>query len=167
MTNYLFLTPDEFLLGQRLSKLKQALGDPEMASLNIAELEGARSNAADILYHAGTLPFLAERRLVIVRGYLANLESRLGTAKSPNKTSQAEARQILAALADPMVSNDLVFIEEKLDKRRAIWRGLEDLAGLDKLSKDGLLVVEELNAPDARALPRLDHKYRQTGWNRH
>ena len=153
MTNYLFLAPDEFLLGQRLSKLKQALGDPEMASLNIAELDGARSSAADILYHAGTLPFLAERRLVIVRGYLANLESRLGTAKSPNKTAQAEARQILAALADPMVSNDLVFIEEKLDKRRAIWRGLEDLAGLDKLSKDGLLVIEELNAPDARALP--------------
>ena len=70
MTNYLFLAPDEFLLGQRLSKLKQALGDPEMASLNLAELEGARSSAADILYHAGTLPFLAARRLIIVRGYL-------------------------------------------------------------------------------------------------
>ncbi len=153
MTNYLFLAPDEFLLGQRLSQLKQALGDPEMASLNIAELDGARSNASDILYHAGALPFLADRRLIIVRGYLAHLESRLGTAKSPNTAAQAEARQILEALADPGLSNDLVLIDDKLDKRRAIWRGLDGLGGLDQLSKDGLLAIEELNTPDARALP--------------
>ena len=153
MTNYLFLAPDEFLLGQRLGQLKQDLGDPEMASLNIAELDGARSDASDILYHAGALPFLADRRLIIVRGYLAHLESRLGTAKSPNHTAQAEARQILEALADPGLSNDLVLIDDKLDKRRAIWRGLDGLAGLDQLSKDGLLAIEELNTPDVRALP--------------
>ena len=153
LTKYLFLAPDEFLLGQRLGQLKQALGDPQMASLNLAELDGARSSAADILYHVGAMPFLAARRLVIARGYLAHLESRLGTAKSPNTTAQAEARQILAALADQTVSNDLVFIEEKLDKRRAIWKGLDDLAGLEQLSKDGLLAIEELNTPDARALP--------------
>ena len=153
MTNYLFLAPDEFLLGQRLGQLKKALGDPEMASLNIAELDGARANASDILYHAGALPFLADRRLIIVRGYFAHLESRLGTAKSPNPTAQAEARQILEALADSGSSNDLVFVDGKLDKRRAIWRGLDGLAGLEQLSKDGLLVIEELNTPNPRALP--------------
>ena len=173
MSNYLFLAPDEFLLGRRLGLLKQAMGDAEMASLNVTELEGARVNAVDILYHAGAMPFLAERRLVVVRGYLADLESRLGTAKTPNKTAQAEARQILTALADQscitdakcakggtggapsasVIGNDLVFIEEKLDKRRAIWRGMEGFAGIEKLSKDGLLAIEELSAPDARQLP--------------
>ena len=152
---YLFLAPDEFLLGKRLSQLTQALGDAEMASLNVTELDGARSSAADILYHAGAMPFLAARRLVIVRGYLANLESRLGTAKTPNRAAQDEARRILAALAGPQESdsNDLVFIEEKLDKRRAVWKGLQDLAGVEKLSKDGLLAIEELSAPDANQLP--------------
>ena len=152
---YLFLAPDEFLLGQRLSQLTKALGDAEMASLNLTELDGARSSAADILYHAGAMPFLAARRLVIVRGYLANLESRLGTAKTPNRAAQDEARQILAALAEPQESdsNDLVFIEEKLDRRRSVWKGLQDLAGVEKLSKDGLLAIEELSAPDAHQLP--------------
>ena len=153
MTNYLFLAPDEFLLGQRLRQLKQALGNAETASLNIAELDGARADAAEILYHAGTMPFLADRRLIIVRGYLTHLESRLGTARAPNKAGQEEARQILAGLADPSVSNDLVFIEEKLDKRRVIWKGLKDLAGLEQLSKDGNISIEELNTPDARELP--------------
>ncbi|MYJ78861.1 MAG: hypothetical protein F4047_12135, partial [Caldilineaceae bacterium SB0670_bin_27] len=153
MTNFLFLAPDEFLLGKRLSQLKQAIGDLEMASLNIAELDGARSDASDILYHAGALPFLADRRLIIVREYFSNLESRLGTAKSPNRAAQDEARQILEALADPGLSNDLVFIDDKLDKRRAIWRGLDGLAGLDRLSKDGLLVIEELGTPNPRAHP--------------
>ncbi len=153
LTNYLFLAPDEFLLAKRLTQLKQALGDPEMASLNLAELDGGRSNASDILYHAGAMPFLADRRLIIVRGYLNSLESRLGTARSPNKTAQAEARQILESLADTGLSNDLVFIEDKLDKRRAIWRGFDGLAGLDQLSNNGHLAIEELNTPDARALP--------------
>jgi DNA polymerase-3 subunit delta len=150
---FLFLAPDEFLFGQRLSQLKKALGDAEMASLNLTELEGARSSAADILYHAGTMPFLAERRLIVVRGYLANLESRLGTAKTPNKAAQDEARQILAGMADQSVANDLVFIEEKLDKRRAIWRGMGDLAGIEQLSKEGQLAIEELSTPDARQMP--------------
>ena len=152
---YLFLAPDEFLLGQRLSQLTKALGDAEMASLNLTELDGARSSAADILYHAGTMPFLAARRLVIVRGYLGNLESRMGTAKTPNSAARDEARQLLAALADQQgaVENDLVFIEEKLDKRRAVWTGLQDVAGIGQLSNDGLLTIEALSAPDARLLP--------------
>ena len=124
-----------------------------MASLNLAELGRAPFQASDTLYHAGALPFLADRRLIIVRGYLNSLESRLGTARSPNKTAQAEARQILESLADSGLSNDLVFIEDKLDKRRAIWRGFDGLAGLDQLSKDGHLAIEALNTPDARALP--------------
>ncbi len=150
---YLFLAPDEFLLKQRLGRLKQAMGDAEMASLNLTELDGARTNAADILYHAGTMPFLAERRLVVTRGYLSNLDSRLGTARTPNKTAQAEALQILTGLADQSGSSDLVFIEEKLDKRRAIWKGKGDIAGVEQLSKDGLLTIEELNTPDGRQLP--------------
>ncbi len=150
---YLFLAPDEYLLGQRLAQLKQALGDAEMASLNLTELDGARTNAADILYHLGAMPFLAARRLIIARGYLANLEGRLGTAKSPNRGAQDEARQVLTCLADQPAENDLVFIEEKLDKRRALWRGMDDIAGIEKLSRDGLLAIEEMATPDARQLP--------------
>ena len=150
---YLFLAPDEFLLGRRLGQLEEALGDAETASLNVTEVDGARSSAADILYHAGAMPFLAARRLVVVRGYLANLESRLGTAKTPNRAAQDEARQILQGLADRSVENDLVFIEEKLDKRRLIWRGIDGIAGVDRLSKEGLLAIEALGTPDARQLP--------------
>ena len=150
---YLFLAPDEYLLGQRLGQLKQALGDAEMASLNLTELDGARVTAADIIYHLGAMPFLAARRLIIARGYLANLESRLGTAKSPNRAAQDEARQVLTCLADQPAGNDLVFVEEKLDKRRALWRGMDGTAGIEQLSRDGLLAVEDIATPDARQLP--------------
>ena len=150
---YLFLAPDEYLLGQRLGQLKQALGDAEMASLNLTELDGARVTAADIIYHLGAMPFLAARRLIIARGYLANLESRLGTAKSPNRAAQDEARQVLTCLAHQPAGNDLVFVEEKLDKRRALWRGMDGTAGVEQLSRDGLLAIEDIATPDARQLP--------------
>lgn len=149
---YLFLDPDEFLLAQRLRKLKQALGDPEMADLNLTELDGSRISAADVLYHAGTMPFLAERRLAVVRGYLENLEGRLGTAKSPNERTQAEAVQLLGGLVAVPESNDLVFVERKLDKRRGIWRGIGSTPGIEQLHKQGVLALEALSTPDPRQL---------------
>ena len=150
---YLFLAPDEYLLGQRLAQLKKALGDAEMASLNLTELDGARANAADIIYHLGAMPFLAARRLIIAHGYLANLEARLGTAKSPNRAAQDEARQVLTGLVNQPAGNDLVFVEEKLDKRRALWKGMGDAVGIEQLSRDGLLAIEDIATPDARRLP--------------
>lgn len=150
---YLFLAPDEFLLAQRLNQLKLALGDAEMASLNLTELDGVRCGAADIRNHAGAMPFLAARRLIVVQAYLSNLESRLGSARKPNRAAQDEAQQILAALADQSVSNDLVFIEEKLDKRRVIWKGIGETPGIEQLGREGLLSIEELATPDPRQLP--------------
>jgi len=151
---YLFFEPDDYLLGQSLSKLKQAIGDPEIVDINLTTLDGSRISAADLLYHTGMMPFLAERRLVVVRGYLKSLEARLGTAKTPNKAAQAEAVQILEGLADLPQSNDLVLIEEKLDKRRALWKGIDGVAGVQQLSQDvAHFAIKELTTPDIRQLP--------------
>ena len=61
---YLFLDADEYLFSRRVAVLKAALGDPEMADLNMSTVEGNRTDVAEILYLAGTMPFLAERRLL-------------------------------------------------------------------------------------------------------
>lgn len=150
---YLLLAPDEYRLAQRLKRLKQALGDADMASLNLTEIEGVRASAADILFHVGAVPFLADRRLVIVRGFLAHLESRLGTARNPNAAAYEELRRIMTGLADRSISNDVVFVEDKVDRRRAIWKGTKEHGGVEQLAKEGRLKIEELAAPDARRLP--------------
>lgn len=156
---YLFLDADEYLITQRLAALKAALGDPELAGLNMVELDGPQTSAADILGQASMMPFLAERRLIIVYGYLGHLEKRMAASKSAESAAHAEAAQFLAGLADIPESADLALVEPSLDKRRAPWRGVTPgkrsaaVAGLQDLIRDKRVVLEEPKTPDARSLP--------------
>ncbi len=153
---YLFLDADDYLLSRRLSALKAAMGDPEMADLNITDLAGNQTDAADILYHAGTMPFLAERRLVIVRDYLGQLDKRMGASKGTESAAYTEAARLLGDITDLPPSNDLAFVDKGIDKRRHLWKGFRaengDVPGLAQLIADKQVTLEEMNTPDARQL---------------
>jgi DNA polymerase-3 subunit delta len=175
---YLFLDCDEYLTAHRVQALKADLGDPELAGLNITELEGNGTSAADLLGQAAMMPFLAPRRLIVVRGYLAQLEKRMAQSKSSDSAAYLEAAQFLTGLADlrggGSDSADLLLIESALDKRRGIWKGFtvtqtdiqkegtqkespqakgeRAVPGLQALIADGSVVQETLTTPDSRNL---------------
>lgn len=101
---YLLLQPDEYLAAQFVAKLKAALGgepDPDgrnsIADLNTAELEGAQTSAAELLAQASMMPFLAERRLLVVRNYLTHLHRRMAAsdaAKARQSETQGETGRV-------------------------------------------------------------------------
>jgi DNA polymerase-3 subunit delta len=158
---YLFLDCDEYLAAQRIGELKAAVGDAELADLNIAEWEGSSTNANEILGQAAMMPFLTLRRLVLVRGYLSNLEKRMSASKSTESAAHQEAAHFLAGLATINDTCDLLLVENGLDKRRAIWKGFRlkgqggerEVAGLAALIAAKHIVQEELAPPDAKELP--------------
>ena len=153
---YLFLDADDYLFSRRLSELKAAMGDPEMADLNVSELAGSRTDAADILYHAGTMPFLAERRLVIARDYLSQLDKRMAASKGSDSAAHTEAARLFADMADLPTTNDLVFVDSGVDKRRQLWKGFGGekgaTPGLAELIASKRVVSEELGTPDVKQL---------------
>ncbi len=157
----LFVNPDEYLVQQRIAQMKQALGDPEMADLNVTELAGDRTDAEDLLYHANTMPFLAERRLVIVRDYLTQLDKRMAASRSSVSAAHKEAARLVHGLGQLPASCDLVFLEKGVDKRRHLWKGftLEEaggkrkIPGLAALIEEGVVLLETLATPDVRSLP--------------
>lgn len=104
------------------------------------------------------MPFLAERRLLIVRGYLGHLAKRMAAAKSADSAAHGEAAQFLTALADVPESADLALVEPTLDKRSALWRGFSPpkaaaVPGVQELIQAKQVQLEELSTPDARELP--------------
>jgi DNA polymerase-3 subunit delta len=159
---YLLLDCDEYLAGQRLAEFKAALGDPELAGLNTTEL-GADTAVSDLLGQAGMMPFLALRRLLIVRGLLTRLDGRMAQSKSPDSAAHQEAARLLTGLSSVPETCDLVLIDETPDKRRALWRGFtlpasekqpeRKIDGLDALIKSKALASETLKTPDPKALP--------------
>jgi len=153
---YLFLDADDYLFSRRLSELKAAMGDPEMADLNVTELAASHTNVADILYHTGTMPFLAERRLVIVRDYLSQLDKRIAASKGTESAAHTEAARLIADMAELPSTNDLVFVDSGVDKRRQLWKGFRGekgaTPGLAELIASKRVVAEELGTPDAKQL---------------
>ena len=70
---YVFHGDDTFSCAEELASLIAKMGDPEMTGLNTTRLDG-RSIALDELeHHCDTMPFFADRRLVIVYGMLTRL----------------------------------------------------------------------------------------------
>ncbi len=154
----LLLDCDEYLVSRRVAELKAALGDPEFAELNITEFGETGTSAGDILAQAEMMPFLAPRRLILVRGYLGRLDARMSQSKETTSAAHAEAARLLMGLPEVGESADLVLIDAKVDKRRQLWKGFKDgtgraVPGLQTLVEQGHLMQEELKPPEPRDLP--------------
>lgn len=160
---HLLLGADEYLSAEWLAARKATLGDPEMASLNTIELNGAQSNAAVILGEASMMPFLAPQRLVIVRGLLDNYEKRMAASKNAEAAIYTEMATFLDGLSGVPDSCILALVDNSVDKRRGLWKGYvlpaagdrpeRRIDGLDALIKAGVVHLETLTAPDVKELP--------------
>lgn len=96
MVAYLMTGSDEVLLRQGVHDLVDQLVGSGDRSLMVDEFEGAEYTVAEIIDAAQTLPFLAERRVVVARGV-----GRFGS-------DQTEA--LVAYLDDPSPTTELVLV---------------------------------------------------------
>lgn len=70
---YLLHGDDEFAIAQFVSEIESKLGDPAMVAMNLTRLDGRSFNPDELLSVAGAMPFLADRRVVIVTDFLEKL----------------------------------------------------------------------------------------------
>ena len=111
-TFYVFHGTDEFTRAETLADFKRRLGPPDTVDLNTSYLDGKSLTLAELRHACDTIPFLAEKRLVIVEGLLTRLTSQ----KGKDKELAATQKEHLAALADYLPglpeTTRLVFIED-------------------------------------------------------
>jgi DNA polymerase-3 subunit delta len=72
---YILHGDDEFAIQKTLSRWIHEMGDPTTAELNISRLDGRSASEDDLRTATGSMPFLAERRMVIYTHPLARLGS--------------------------------------------------------------------------------------------
>jgi DNA polymerase-3 subunit delta len=111
---YIFHGDDQFGVSEALADLRGKLadGDPVMGDLNTTTLDGRRMTFGEMRHACDAVPFMAERRLVIVHGLLARL------APGGKQQSNAEwKREFLDELCDYLPhlpsTTRLIFVEEK------------------------------------------------------
>lgn len=127
---YILHGADEFSRSEALAELRRRAGDPAMVELNTTRFDGRRVSLAELQHACSTIPFLCDRRLVIVDGLLTHLQ-RTASTEQGSKALQ-ELGEYLSAMPE---TTRLVFLEPgsiapEHPLRRLI--GQEDTLGYDR-----------------------------------
>jgi DNA polymerase-3 subunit delta len=124
-TFYVFHGDDEYSIKVQVDDMRQKMGD----DLNITEFDGTKATASEVISAAQALPFLSDRRLVLVYGMLEYL-SRRGASEA----SKDDLKKLVAALVTLPSSARLIFVESKtLSAKHAVIKLIhEDPSGYEK-----------------------------------
>jgi len=158
---YLLRGDDSTRVNELLVRFKTELGSADMAGLNTSVLDGASTSLDEIRSAAFAMPFLTERRLVIVYDVLAKLDGKKGEA-------QKKFLELLDGL--PHTTALVLVIEDKQVSKRGqtYWEKLGDTHWLMKWVKSaGTHVwVEDCPLPSEREMTGWIHrKARELGGN--
>lgn len=108
---YILHGPDDFTRNEKIAGLR-AQFDPTVIDLNVTTLDGNHLSLGDIRNTADAMPFMADRRLVIVSGYLRAL-----------KGDSAGLDKLLDYLPQVPPTTDLVLAEnDLLDRRHPLFK---------------------------------------------
>ncbi|MBI3129113.1 MAG: DNA polymerase III subunit delta [Candidatus Tectomicrobia bacterium] len=125
---YLLHGPEALLRDQAVQAIRRAVLPKEAADFNYDRFHWPEAKAADVAAAAQTLPFMAERRLVEVRGF--------------EQVKEEDAGVLLPLVERPPETAVLLFITDKADMRFTFFR---------KLAQAGVEV--RLEAPSESELP--------------
>ena len=124
---YILSGPDDFSLAQSLEKIKKDIGDRAILEAGTTTLDGQQVTLDRLRTVCETVPFLAGKRLVIIRGLLGRFEPR-GRASRQRKTTPANQQDEYKPLASCITqipdSTVLVLIEGSLASNNPLLREL-------------------------------------------
>lgn len=132
---YILHGEDDFSLTRVLDEIKKGLGDPSLLSTNTTLLDGQNVTPDQLRMVVDTVPFLAEKRLVIVQGLLGRFESqnktRRGKKSPPANGRESDAKSFAAAMGQLPDSTVLVLADGKIKSANPL---LKQLSGAKVMS---------------------------------
>ncbi len=132
---YILHGEDTFSREEFITQLQLAIGSPDAAQSNTTRVVWKDVSLAEVTQACMTVPFLAERRMVVVEGLLNSLiptpRSRERSAKStiqPSSPSKSVVESLKQLVNDLPSTTDLVLAEEALRKNSPFVSELGPLA---------------------------------------
>lgn len=112
---YILHGDDEFAIAQSLAKVEAGLGDPAMVDMNTTRLDGQSFNMEELLSIAAAMPFLANRRLVVIANPLVRLTSDEAKAKFTEQLGRIPATTALVLIHDGALTSDQLKKRNKIN----------------------------------------------------
>ena len=125
---YILLGQDDFSRHQWLDEMKKGMGDPALLEANTATFDGQQVTLDQLRAVGETVPFLGERRLVIVDGLLGRFEARTKSSRqkkvTPASNHQNDYKALAAGISQLPDSIVLVLIDDKVKSSNPLLREL-------------------------------------------
>lgn len=122
---YILHGEDEYGIAGFISDMEARLGDPATAGMNITRIDGVSLSIDHLMAAANAMPFLTDRRLVILSNFLGRMNNASMREKFLTFLEQVpQTTALILVINHPLVS-------EK-DKRRGIRHWLQKWAGEQK-----------------------------------
>src|SRR5512139_3269655 len=96
---YILHGEDELGRSDLVAEFRSQVGDVSMRDLNTTILDGRQVTLAELIHASDAVPFLAEKRLVVVEGLLTRLASRRKASEHEAELSGA-SKELLTGLLD-------------------------------------------------------------------
>ncbi|MCL4458564.1 MAG: DNA polymerase III subunit delta [Chloroflexi bacterium] len=129
----IYILRDDPLGWERIDQIKQRFSDRSLLDLNTTTFDGRKVSLADLVDACESLPFLAEKRLVLVKGLLSRFETRVGPSNGGERrrgTSSELERGFAEYISKMPETTDLVLIEESdIGGNSALWKAVEEAGG--------------------------------------
>lgn len=107
-TFYIFHGDDDLRIAEETEKMRARMGTGPNAEMNISEFDGTQKSVAEIMGATLAFPFLADKRLVIVKDLLAHI-----TRKGAGDTGKKAVELLLDELPHLPDWTRLVFVERE------------------------------------------------------
>lgn len=107
---YLLFGAEDYLRKQYRGKLKSALL-PEDDTMNYTYYEGTDINVAAVIDQAETMPFFADRRVIVIEN---------------SGLFKHNGEQLAEYLTDPSAATYFIFVEPEIDKRSKLFKTVRD-----------------------------------------
>ena len=125
---YILLGQDDFSLNQALEEIKGGIGDQSLLLVNTTTLDGQQMSLDQLRTVCETVPFLAEKRLVIVKGLLGRFEPkgkpgrRKKTAYKPDQ--QSDYKSLGECISNIPDSTILVLVDGDIKSNNPLLKEL-------------------------------------------
>ena len=125
---YILSGQDDFSLSEALEEIKRGMGDQALLAANTTVLDGQQVTPDQLKAVCETVPFLSERRLVIVNRLLGRFEAKSkssGQKKlTPVTNRQNEYKLLATSISQIPDSTILVLIDGRLGSNNPLFKAL-------------------------------------------
>ena len=125
---YVLYGEDDFSLHQALEEIKRGIGDQTALITNTSVLDGKQVTVEQLWTVCAAMPFLADKRLVIIHGLLERFEPKVKAGKKRKDTSASARQDGHKSLSEYLVripeSTVLVLIDGGIKSKNPLLREL-------------------------------------------